>query len=353
MKKIILGITAITLCICLSACGKGASATAITSLSNQLDTTSNTISEMSTISPAEINIEEDKSQDLSLSSKETQSSLLNEQYYRAEILEKTTQIKEKMSKDVKLSKNETAALKDLVLSLNKYTDFIANSKGEMQNSAKSISTMKKDVNKNKEKLGAKINRLACNSNIRSAYYENILQTLDQIETFFEDTEGLEETKTESRTSLPKNIDTYRNEEEQESTLPPETLPTRNNFGYGRWNRFNPMRNTDTYGPTLRNIDGYNGMYGYNNGFGYPGYYGRPMMPMGPNGAYGSNYYNRATSPNFGAIPVAVDTDENKTDEENNCEDCKPTETNESIISTNNIIKKMPKHEDDDRVVVAH
>lgn len=350
MKKIMLAITAITLSFCLAACGKGATATTITSLANQLDKTSNTVSEVSVVSPTEISLESSQEEDLSKDIKQTQDCLLGEQYYRTKILEKTAHIKSKMAKDAKLSKAETAALKDLVLSLNKYTNLVSESKGEMSSAAKSISSMKKDVSKNRERISAKVNRLVCNSNMRSAYYENILNTLDEIDCYFEEentTESpqVEEKEQKSSFTLTKNIDTYRNEEETKSNLPPENTHTINRYGYGRWNRFNPMRNTDTYGPTFRNIDGY-GMYGY--GYGYPGYYGRTMMPMGPNGMYGSNYYNRATTPNFGAMPVNVETEDKETplDNEKKCENC------EQSVLAHNVVKKVPKQKDD-RVVIAH
>ncbi len=350
MKKIILGATAVALCVCLTACGNSQSNATMTSLSNQLDETSNAISNMQTVNPADINLTksmletiatQDNSDAIYDNVINTQQTLLNEEYYKTDILNKTSKIKNCLNKDIKLSKTQVSAVKDLTSNLNKYTNSIVYSKSEMNSSVKSIASMKKNVEKNSDKINAKLNRLACNSNSRSSYYENLLNTLNEIDSCLglkcEESEKLdsapvknEDTQTEStQKGLTKNIDTYlspttenapTNQEEnnQEYNCPncspivtpyndgcmnnqcaPINNPVYGNNVYNRYNRFNPNRNTDTYGPTYRNIDSFgNGLYGYgmygNGAYGYG--YGM-NNPYGVNGGfYNSNNMNRLATP---------------------------------------------------------
>lgn len=94
MKKFIIGMTGIALCVCLTACGTSNTTSSISSLSNQLDSTANAVSSVSTISPSDIGISnESKNEDIYNNSQMTQRSLLNEQYYKTEILDKTAKIK--------------------------------------------------------------------------------------------------------------------------------------------------------------------------------------------------------------------------------------------------------------------
>lgn len=347
MKKLFLGVVALTLTFTLTACGTSANSATITSLGNQLDETANTISNIQTVNPADLNITktmletmtaDDTNERLYNSAYSTQQNLLNEEYYKTDILRKTANIKNSLSNNIKLSKAQISAVKDLTSNLAKYTNSISYSENEMTSSLKSISSMKKNIAKNSDRINAKLNRLACNSNSRSAYYENLLNTLDQIEnclnvdstntenaqTTPNDTEGVSETQnnttnntqTKQKTGLTKNIDTYTTDEtnlknnynhrknrpynhfynDYNQGYTPNftyynnpyvnenyynsTTPYRN--VYNRFSRFNPSRNTDTYGPTTRNIDTYN-YNGINNG-----YYG-----YGINGIYrnGINYGN--------------------------------------------------------------
>lgn len=336
MKKFIIGLTAITLCVTLSACGNSQTNASITSLSNQLDETSNTISTMQTVNPSDITLT--KSMLDTISSEDssnavydniicTQNALLNEQYYKTDILNKTAKIKNCLSKDIKLSKTQASAIKDLTKSLGKYTNSISYTKNELNSSVKAIASMKKNVAKNSDKINAKLNRIACNSNSRSSYYENVLQTLDEIDDCLklncgsnsesEVTENnsteLEQNETDSplndtKQGLTKNIDTYlSNDDQQNSQTNDKTEqdnevqnPTQYNNVYNRYNRYNMTRNIDTYAPFNRNIDslgryGY-GRYGYRNLYPYAPY-GDPYMtpyanPYGmQNGLYGENLYN--------------------------------------------------------------
>ena len=152
--------------------------------------------------------------------------------------------------------------------------------------------------------------------------------------------------------------------------------------YNRFNRFNPSRNTDTYGPTMKNIDTYgynaanngygygmnglyrNGVYGYGNGMfgnrynfgtglGYGYRYGLAGYNGGLNGAYpnkiyNSNNFNRMTMPNNTTFvnseqgPRLEDYEEVK--EDNSVEKIenisnKLNETKRTITDSNRIIQE--------------
>ena len=432
MKKFFIGMTGIALCLCLTACGKSSNPSSVSGLSNQLDSTANALTSISTISPTEINLANSEKSALYEDSQLTQQTLLNEQYYKTEILDRTAMLKNKLG-DITLSKAQKSALGDLTNTLNKYTNSIVNTKYEMNSSAKAISSMKKDTAKNEEKLRAKYNRLACNSNMRSAYYENILNTLNEIENCLNlnckdcnhPTEqnstneqsydnNSNETKSDNNASKPtlkKNIDTYQNQNDSDNNTSYddeiELLPERNtkrhhynnpnraNTIYNRFERFNPSRNTDTYGPNRRNIDSFGG-YGMGNGYGYNNYGGfgnginpapyRAMTPYG-NGGYGygnnfyagSNYGNRMTAPAPMAPAMYASTEKEaeqrletferkaedgtiekinnrETESKDNCSDknnC--TETSANVVGENGLkkLKKENRPVKDDQRVVAH
>ena len=237
MKKFFIGMTGIALCLCLTACGKTSAPSSVANLSNQLDSTANALSSISSVSPTEISLSgSNKNNELYINSQLTQQSLINEQYYKTEILDRTATIKNKLE-DITLSKMQKSAINDLTNTLNKYTNAIQNSKYEMSSSAKAISSMKKNTTKNEEKLKAKYNRLACNSNMRSAYYENILSTLDEIEDCLKlscknceqptECDSDENCTTQAKQTIKKNIDTYQKNDEQKSSnedTDNETLP---------------------------------------------------------------------------------------------------------------------------------
>ena len=352
MKKLILGITGVLLSITLMACGASTSDATLTSLANQLDETSNTISSMQTANPSELVLSNYTTQNEQIyqNARNTQQNLLNEEYYKTDILQETAKIKNCLGKNLKLSKAQISAIKDLTSSLAKYTNSVSYTQSEMKNAIKSVSNMKKNVDKNADKINAKLNKIACNSNARSSYYENILNTLAELENCL-DIESMSnttqnanyaeqntDTQTESEKSgLVKNIDTYisnDNENTENDTNHTPYYPNTNNlpyandfvrppyyFGrygnvYNRYDRFNPNRNTDTYGPMTRNIDTYgrgNANYGYNgygnygnginNGF-YNGFYGYGNgFYNNPEKFYNSNNFNRMNYPAYANTEV--------------------------------------------------
>ena len=363
MKKFLIGMTAITLSITLAGCGNAAQESSLNNLSRQLDETSNIISGMTTSSPTAILIDGDD--DLKSTSERTQEALLDEQQYRTAILTRATELKKCLAKDIKLSKAEASALKDLTLSLEKYTTMAEGSKSEMENSSKAISSLRKNVSKNKAKLEAKVNRLECNSNVRSAYFENILRTLEEIEnqvgncddnqSYSQETDNKEEnqeTMQRPKRRLKKNIDTYRYIDDE---LPQER-PLQRRFAKQNY-RFNPTRNTDTYGPQRRNIDSYGGYNGYNQGF-YPnGYgYGYPNQPL-PYNNFNSNNFNRLTSPVYdGVMPVSEEQKEIA--ENKDVEEQSPATEQESHIETTEndqttSVSAFKIKPEEDKIVHAH
>ena len=444
MKKIFLGVMAVTLSLALTACGTSANSATITNLGNQLDETANTVSNIQTVNPTDLNLTKNMLETMSNASNSklysnaynTQQNLINEEYYKTDILKKTANIKNSISKDIKLSKAQITAVKDLTSSLAKYTNSIAYTQGEMTNAIKSISSMKKNIDKNSDKINAKLNRLACNSNSRSSYYENLLNTLEQLETCLDveddttsqniqtldnktdNSDNASDTTDNEQDDTNNNIDTYRpgNKKYKKRKYCPNCQPnypsnfneninnarnynqlynpntvnngTYNNptvpYGnvYNRFNRFNPSRNTDTYGPTMKNIDTYgynaanngygygmnglyrNGVYGYGNGMfgnrynfgtglGYGYRYGLAGYNGGLNGAYpnkiyNSNNFNRMTMPNNTTFvnseqgPRLEDYEEVK--EDNSVEKIenisnKLNETKRTITDSNRIIQE--------------
>lgn len=419
---------AVTLSLALTACGTSANSATITNLGNQLDETANTVSNIQTVNPTDLNLTKNMLETMSNASNSklysnaynTQQNLINEEYYKTDILKKTANIKNSISKDIKLSKAQITAVKDLTSSLAKYTNSIAYTQGEMTNAIKSISSMKKNIDKNSDKINAKLNRLACNSNSRSSYYENLLNTLEQLETCLDveddttsqniqtldnktdNSDNASDTTDNEQDDTNNNIDTYRpgNKKYKKRKYCPNCQPnypsnfneninnarnynqlynpntvnngTYNNptvpYGnvYNRFNRFNPSRNTDTYGPTMKNIDTYgynaanngygygmnglyrNGVYGYGNGMfgnrynfgnglGYGYRYGLAGYNGGLNGAYSNKIYN---SNNFNRMTMPNNTTFVNSEQGPRLEDYEEVKEDNSVEKIENISNKL-------------
>ncbi|MDE6583299.1 MAG: hypothetical protein K2K31_01450 [Clostridia bacterium] len=337
MKKIILGALALSMCLTLTAC-KNEQDSAVTSLGNQLDETANTLSNFTTVNPNDINVDKDTLDKIATNaSKEnmydnlisTQHALLNEEYYKTNILDKTAKIKNNLNSDLKLSKAQISALKELTTNLQRYTTSINYSKNELNNSVKAISNMKKNAEKNADKINVKLNKLACNSNVRSTYYENIINTLNQIEGYIStnNENTVEENVNQENNNYPvcPEQNCYNNQFsenqyniQQNNSQEQPTQQNENEQTYNSENKapFGLTKNIDTYGPTNKNIDTYGGndFGGLNNenianGYGYYGYnnnyYGNGCYGMNNrmNGnycgfgyGYNSNNYNRMNQP---------------------------------------------------------
>ncbi len=220
MKKIILGSLAVGMCLALAACGTTTNAdAAVSTLSNQLDHTANIISNVQTVSPTQITAE-NMSEFASYNSSNAQNSFTSEEYYKLGILNKTALIKNHLS-GLKLSKAQQSAVRDLTEDLAQYTNSVSNSKTELSNTLRSIENLKRNYSKNEERINAKLSRLASNSNARLSYYQNILNTLSQLEQFIK-TDTSTDTKTENPSNLGVKIvdlkDLENKESEEETTL---------------------------------------------------------------------------------------------------------------------------------------
>ncbi len=335
MKKIIIGMVAITMCVSLAACGNSTESTAINNLSNQLDETSHVVSNIQTINPADVSITKPSLESLSTQSERlynnaisTQTSLLSEDYYKMEILNRTSKIKADLGKDVKLSKAQANAIKDLTSLLAKYTNSVSYTKNELDSTVKSISSLKKNTEKNAEKINAKLLRLASNSNTRSCYYQNILNTLDQIEDYIncddcdKSEENAESDSSQENSSIKKNIDTYLpNESEENKTVETPNSPVMPIYNSNNFNRMNYRFMNGAYGGMYGMPNGYqNGMYpnapyGYNNMYGYEnGAYG--VNPMRNTDTYGPMMRNIDTYKDVPATKLekTENTDDKKNDE---------------------------------------
>ena len=349
-NKILLGGLSLLLCLTMTACGNSNENTAINSLSNQLDRTNNSVASIKEISESDFDIAEDVmdkfadenyADNLQRNINITKNALLQEQLYKQEVLDKTAKIKNYLSRDdIKLAKKQTSALKDLTNSLSKYNYNVAYSGNEYNSTFRNYNSMKRYADRNTYRLNAKLNKLACNSNARCSYYENLLNTLNQVENVLgiqDDNTQLPNTIIDNKTQTDNNsiienqnnktnIDSYQNDKnstdfntintiddrkkesinndnidnQQNINANNQNNPTnqnyqRNRYQYnnlGRRNIFNPNRNTDTYGPMNRNIDTYrdNNYNGLNNGIYNNGIY---------NGGYNnfnSNNYNRMNTP---------------------------------------------------------
>lgn len=190
-SKIILGAISLLLSVALTGCASNGETSAKTNLSSQLDKTNNSIATVKSVSMSDVNVDDEKlsaitdeakCQSLKNSLMRTQDTLQAEEYYKNEILGKTAVIKKYLQKeDLKLAKGELNALKDLTANLSNYNDNVARSSNEFNSTYRNYNTMKRGVARNVERVNAKLNKIACNSNMRCAYYINILNTLQNIE----------------------------------------------------------------------------------------------------------------------------------------------------------------------------
>lgn len=192
MKKFFIGMTALALSLTLAGCGDNGGEATLNNLASQLDETSNIISSVQTVNPADINLTKNMLETIASNENSgaiydnmigTQQTLLNEQYYKTDILARTAKLKNNLSQNLKLSKAQSSAIKELTNNLEKYSNSVSYTQNDMSSTLRNISSLKRNVEKNSDKINAKLNRLACNSNARSSYYENIIFTLNQIEKY--------------------------------------------------------------------------------------------------------------------------------------------------------------------------
>ena len=342
-NKMILGALSLLLCVTMAGCSSSTSTMTKTNISSQLDKTNNSIATVKSVSASDVEIDNEKLDSIDSEQKcaqfknnmaRAQATINAENYYKDEILYKTALIKKYLQKeDLKLKKGELNALKDLNANLSNYNDNVARSSNEFNATYRNYNTMKRSASRNIDRVNAKLNKITCNSNTRCSYYINILNTLQSMEDilgiddydYYNDLKDniLEDTPSESietpneneetietpsgngqtneklnnqngKRFFPKNIDTYRNIENNAENI---------NENTGTENNTTPIRNTDTYAPFRRNIDTYR-PYGY--GYGMYGMNGYGMNGYGMNGMYNGygmngygNFYNRGINSPYG------------------------------------------------------
>lgn len=352
MKKIFLAVTGVALCFTLVACGTSQTDATINNLSNQLDKTANTISNLNAGEIRSLNMSKDDLDSLATKNKSicdnvlhTQQNLANEEYYKNDIINKTSQLKNCLSKNIKLSKAQTSAVKDLINNLGKYTNSVSYTKSELDSAMRSINSLKKNTTKNSEKINAKLNRIACNSNSRSVYYQNILSTLNELENYIccEDCEKQEHIEDNTQYST-----TQTSEESNEDNTQKD-------------GRYGLPYNIDTYGPTnRRNIDTFwynnynNRMYnqnlGYGNGFNRPFGYQNQMYPTPVyNGYYGNFNSNNFNRMNGYSLPVAEMNSDNEEYIQQTPENNAKLKNIEADTNVAESIKDAPRIEDYEEV----
>ena len=188
-NKVVLSAIVLLLCVTTLGCNNSSNAMIKTNLSSQLDKTNNSIATVKSVSASDVELnnktqitDERKSANFQNTLVRAQNSLEAERYLKGEIQHKTAFIKKYLQKeDLKLKRTELNALKDLTATLSAYNDNVARSSNEFNSTYRNYNTMKKGAFKNIDRVNAKLNKIASNSNARCAYYINILSTLDEME----------------------------------------------------------------------------------------------------------------------------------------------------------------------------
>lgn len=188
-NKVVLGAIVLLLCVTTLGCNNSSNAMIKTNLSSQLDKTNNSLATVKSVSASDVELnnktqitDERKSANFQNTLARAQNSLEAERYLKGEIQHKTAFIKKYLQKeDLKLKRTELNALKDLTATLSAYNDNVARSSNEFNSTYRNYNTMKKGAFKNIDRVNAKLNKIASNSNARCAYYINILSTLDEME----------------------------------------------------------------------------------------------------------------------------------------------------------------------------
>ena len=306
MKKILF-ITGLTLAsvLALTGCGDNANETAaIDNLSHQLDRVTNTVSAVSNGN--------DKTLDVDMISQTQPYEGLNGTYEsinqsnqtiantKSQILQKVKTIKKQLVDGVKLGNSNTNAISELTTAMQRYNNNLGKTKSDYNRSISGISKLKN--NPDDKMMGAKLTRLSCCMSARECYLKNILSSLESIENILNGVENSYDDNSaeeyEQYDESQMQFDNTTIEQPQQETQMPQnaeimngnyTLPYNSNginngafngaygygngynnaYGYGNgygFNKFNPSRNTDTYGPGVTNIDTYRFNHNPNNAF---------------------------------------------------------------------------------------
>lgn len=316
MKKILLSLACLLICLPIAGCATTSDASILSSLNNQLDRVQNIVSstsstEVNTVSPY---TEITSQNPMSMYKAEAYSNMTNEETLRQKVLSLNSQLKNSQ-KTYKLGKYRAGSINSLTNNLSKYLNYLNNTKSEVKNNVNKITQISNAKIHNPESIYSSYVALSNVMNERYIYLENLYYTLTKIQDILEQATPLQtsdkeenaenknteecqdkencntNTHTATKSYTPRmrfqsNIDTYyynklpkreniasnnqgvNNYQQTPITTAPITNPYNNNLTYpypaqyfpygGAYNfgfgRFNPFRNTDSFYPYLINID---------------------------------------------------------------------------------------------------
>lgn len=309
IKKILLGGIGVISCITLIGCSNGQEAV-ITNLSTQLDRLNNSVNSISQKGNYELadfdSLNLENQETFSKSYKEVYQSIDEQDNLRQQVRNKVEIIKNQLGRDLKLGKENVKTLRNLTSNLLNGINSLNTTKSEYNSAIKNVNKLVET--KDSTKIPTKITHLSNCIDARTCYYNNILNTLSQIQSIVggnnsdyfyttKDYKGNPNGTNISNTSKEFNEEDLQNLLYQYlmnrmcpngNCLPNNSCPNGNcynsntvndkcpanniNAPYGTNNgyitngtvyngynngyngRFNPSRNTDTYGPVGKNID---------------------------------------------------------------------------------------------------
>lgn len=292
MKKslFIIGLSLASI-LALTGCNQNANETAaIDKLSHQLNRVTNTVAALANGNENQVktNLISKYSNNSSLFSKFSDAyqdlSATNEQIktLKTDILKKVKTIKKQIVDGVKLGNSNTNAIIELTDSMQKNNNNLHKTRSEFNSILKNISKINSQPDETT--VDAKITKLTCCLNARECYLKNIYHALENIENILGNLENDEQNVQDYQTYDYQAPEPTNYEEHQPSLQQPQNNLSNVNFtnipaypnGYNGYNmpynygyngaypnaypngfnKFNPNRNTDTYGPGITNIDTY-------------------------------------------------------------------------------------------------
>ncbi len=304
MKKIIISIFCFIVCLAMVGCSSNSDSQALKNLNSQLNRVSEIVSstsssEVSEVSPSFSQPYTNNNYQLPRLKENAYQNMLKEEELRQNVLTLNVYLKETQGKKYKLGKNKANALNDLTSNLSKYATYLNDTKANVKNSVNKIKKSTKIQSLDIEQAKAGYVELGNNMNERLSYLSNLYNTLNEIAILL-DNNCIEENNNintnnlnnyynydknnneynnqnnqiETNNNKKSNIDTFNNNLTNNNINSTNNLNNNQNnfqnqyqdygynnynnydfnYWYGRNNKFNPNRNTDTFFPRYRNID---------------------------------------------------------------------------------------------------
>ena len=215
MKKIIISALCLFSSLALAGCGGVSDSDATKSLNNQLDRVSNvmassTVENINQVTPSDFLSNENNSKVLSQRNNSLFSTN-NEKALKEEILQTTSRIKNYQQSNLKLGNDKARAIKNLSQNINKYLNYLNNSKNDLKRSVNKIRNNDKLDNTNIESLNSNFVELNSNLKEREAYLQNLLTSLQEVEEIYSSTQNASsQTNTnQNLTSKNSNSQTFK------------------------------------------------------------------------------------------------------------------------------------------------